>query len=112
MEFTHLNFMGKIDLLTGTGLSDLWYKNPEENVAAEYEDQADCFGNSDSVDPHHSPLYLPRVQLWKKISCFLPVASVLFIKTCNYISRENIIYVYVMTWYVVQSSNFQILGTK
>lgn len=92
MEFTYLNFIGKIDILTGTGLSDLWHKNPEENVAAEYEDQADCFGNSDSVDPYHSPLYLPWVQLCKKISC-LPEAFVLFIKSCNYISRE-ILYMY------------------
>lgn len=86
-------FHGENYILTGTGLSDLWHKNPEENVAAEYEDQADCFGNSDSVDPHHSPLYLPRVQLCKKISCFLPEAFVLFIKLCNYISRE-ILYMY------------------
>ena len=75
-------------MLTGTGLSVLGNENPEENVAAEHEDQADCFGNSDIVDPHHSPLCLPWVQLWEKISCSLPEAFVLFMKACNYISRE------------------------
>lgn len=55
----------KKNLSAGTRLSDYRNQNPEENVAAKYEDQADCFGNIDCLDPDHSALCLPWVQLWK-----------------------------------------------
>lgn len=59
-----LYFLGKL-VIIGTRLSQCGDKNPEENVAAEHENQADCFGNTDCLDPHHSPLCLQRFQLWK-----------------------------------------------
>ena len=34
-------------------------------MAAKYEDQTDCFGNSDCIDPNNSPLGMPWFQLWK-----------------------------------------------
>lgn len=52
-------------MLAGTRLSEYGDQNAEENVAAKYEDQADCFGNTDCLDPHHSPLCLPWFQLRK-----------------------------------------------
>jgi hypothetical protein len=78
--------LGKIDLLTGTGLPERRDENPEENVAAKHEGEADCFGNSDSVDPHHNPLCLPWVQLREMSSCFC-------IKTCNYYIIHIYIYI-------------------
>ena len=32
-------------------------------MAAEHEGEADCIGYTDCLDPHHSPLYLQRLQL-------------------------------------------------
>lgn len=34
-------------------------------MAAKYEDQTDCFGNSHCIDPYHSALCMPWFQLWK-----------------------------------------------
>ena len=34
-------------------------------MAAEHEDQAHCVGDSGSIDPDHSPLRLPWLQLWE-----------------------------------------------
>ncbi|THG17488.1 hypothetical protein TEA_006878 [Camellia sinensis var. sinensis] len=55
-------------LSVGTGLPEHRNKNAEEDVAAKHEDQADCSWNSDSLDPHHSPFGLPRVQLCEFIA--------------------------------------------
>jgi hypothetical protein len=63
IPWTLPNSLGEIDLLTGTGLPERRDENSEEDVAAKHEGEADCFGNSGSVDPHHSPLSLPWVQL-------------------------------------------------
>ncbi|KAH9795802.1 Vesicle-associated membrane protein 722 [Citrus sinensis] len=58
-----------------TRLSEYGDQNAEENVAAKYEDQADCFGNTDCLDPHHSPLCLPWFQL-RKMSAILQEAYI------------------------------------
>lgn len=34
-------------------------------MATEHEGEADCVRDSDCIDPHYSPLYLPWLQLWK-----------------------------------------------
>ncbi|GAY33737.1 hypothetical protein CUMW_007830 [Citrus unshiu] len=60
----------------GTRLSEYGDQNAEENVAAKYEDQADCFGNTDCLDPHHSPLCLPWFQL-RKMSAILQEAYIM-----------------------------------
>jgi hypothetical protein len=39
----------------GTRLQELRDQNPQKNVAAKYEDKADCIGNFDSSDPHNCP---------------------------------------------------------
>ncbi|KAE8671784.1 VAMP726 protein [Hibiscus syriacus] len=43
----------------------------KKNVVTKHEDQAHCSGNTDCLDPHHCPLYLPRFQLRKKMSGFI-----------------------------------------
>ncbi|TXG48268.1 hypothetical protein EZV62_027562 [Acer yangbiense] len=66
------DFEGKIDLLAGSRLPEYGDKNPEENVAAKHEDQADCVGNTDSLDPHHSSIGLPWLQLRRRKMSGLP----------------------------------------
>lgn len=53
----------EVNFDTGTRFSECWNQNPAENVAAEHEDQTHCVGDSGSLDPHHSPLCLPWLQL-------------------------------------------------
>lgn len=60
-------------------------------MVAEHEDQTDCFGNPDSVDPHHSPVYMPRFQLWK-VSIFLKETFVMLNFNhyfCDYCIRDK-----------------------
>ncbi|ERN14813.1 hypothetical protein AMTR_s00032p00095920 [Amborella trichopoda] len=46
---------------------DTRYTDEEEDVVAEYEDKADCFGYSDCLDSHHRLVYLPWLQLWQEV---------------------------------------------
>lgn len=48
---------------TGTGLQEHGHKNPEKDVAAKHEGEADSVGHHHSLDPYHSTLCLSWLQL-------------------------------------------------
>lgn len=101
-------------LLTGTGLPHHRDENPEENVAAEHEDQADCFGDSNSIDPRYSPLCLPWVQLLIMSSFLQEAFYPVYLNSRSYTTQISYIYIYhdFSCSLILATYRIQILGTK